>query len=71
MTTGYNICPICKRKYSPKNESKLHIGNEDVCIKCYRKQKKHPKYGFTISGRDLIYYFDDKGNYETTKIRVK
>lgn len=40
MTTGFNICPLCKKKYSPKNESILKIKKDNVCIKCYYKLKE-------------------------------
>jgi len=47
MVTGYNICPICKKKYSPKNESILKIDTgikteysnvkiyNHICMKCF------------------------------------
>jgi hypothetical protein len=42
MVTGYNICPRCKKKYSPKNESKMinMDTGEPVCMKCYRNLKR-------------------------------
>lgn len=43
MVTGYNVCPKCKKKYSPKNESTLKIKGEPICLKCYRKMKNRLK----------------------------
>ena len=37
MTTGYNICPSCKKKYSPKNESIKKINKEPICLTCFKK----------------------------------
>ena len=36
MVTGYNICPRCNKKYSPKNEFKDPEGKYPVvCRRCY------------------------------------
>jgi transcription elongation factor Elf1 len=42
MTTGFNICPICNKKYLPKNESRLKVNiannhKESICLNCYYK----------------------------------
>ena len=68
MVTGYNKCPICRKKYSARNESKLKVDGESVCMGCFRKKKNHSDYGSTISGNGLIHYFDDNDNFERTKI---
>ncbi len=34
-----------------------------------KKLKKHPKYGYYITVGQLIHFYDENKNYETTKIR--
>lgn len=52
MVTGKNICPVCKKRYSPKHESKLWVDTGKIteitkmpildylCMKCYNKEIK-------------------------------
>lgn len=81
MVTGKNVCPICKKLYSPKNESRFKIFsgkysdiskypiNDYVCMGCARKMVKQDDYGYAIKNKNgLVYYFDDDGNFERTKI---
>ncbi len=44
MTTGYNICKLCKCKISLSNDPKYNESIlKDICIICFRKIKEEEK----------------------------
>jgi hypothetical protein len=59
MVTGYNICPMCNKKYSPKtSQSKLKLHDENVCMRCYGKiTVLNPK-----SKSGIVIYIDEHGH---------
>lgn len=42
--TGYNICPVCKKKYPAKDESKYKKGDEHMCLDCGNKIQKNIEF---------------------------
>lgn len=77
MVTGYNICPICNKKYSPKNESKIKMGNNPICLNCYRKHeqiskankvKKCPNYVQDNILSDIKNFLYEKSDFDISYI---